>query len=137
MCPTGYSTISAMRSVQPFICEISDKDLRSVTAALAMGSYSCGYALAMTLGAFIQEWRYIMAGFGSLLILLVVGLTTLIHDSPYWLLKKGREAEARKAWDFFNPPSADDNDHLVVEYGKLVKAAQKDIQQRKSIAKEG
>ena len=59
-----------------------------------MGSYSCGYALGMTLGAFIEEWRYIMMGFGGLLVILMVGLW-FIHDSPYWLLKKGREEEDR------------------------------------------
>ena len=61
----GYSTISSWRSVQPFVCEISDKDLRSMTASLVMGSYSCGYALTMILGAYIPQWRFVMLGFGG------------------------------------------------------------------------
>ena len=111
------------------MCEISDKDLRSVTASFIMGSYSCGYALTMIFGALFKQWRFIMIGFGCLLILLLIGLT-FIHDSPYWLLKKGRVPEALQAWNFYNPATPEDADTLAQEYQKLVKAAARDRQEQ-------
>ena len=131
----GYACFSCRLTVQPLVCEFSDKNLRSLTATFGLVGYSVGYAVTMTLGAIFAQWRFISLGFVPLMIILMIGLS-FIHESPYWLLKQDRVQEASVAWAFYNPSTEDDKEELQNEFMELQKSAREAVQKERTVDKE-
>ena len=76
--------------------EISHPDLRGSLGTMISNMAALGTVYTFVLGYFIESWRVI----AWLLILpsILLGVAvSFAPDSPYWLLERGREAEARKS----------------------------------------
>ena len=76
--------------------EIAHPDLRGSLGTMISNMAALGTVYTFVLGYFISSWRVI----AWLLILpsIILGVAVFFApDSPYWLLEKGREEEARKS----------------------------------------
>ena len=76
----GVGNIVACMIIQPFVCEISNPSLRSLTTTFWLLSYSLGFSSMFLFGA-VMPWRLAV---GLPVVVAVVALVgfQFIHDSP-------------------------------------------------------
>lgn len=91
--------VSSRIGIQPFVCEISSSELRSVTASFWMCFYTLGFTAAIVLGVALP-WRWSLGITAVILVLDLLALCT-IHDSPQWLHKAGQYEAAEKSAAFY------------------------------------
>jgi len=90
----GYPLVS-----QVFLCEILDTNRRGLGAAMYSVLHSLGFCMVLFSGAFIP-WR--MAIFiPTLMCLPILALVTILHESPDWLIRRGRIEEYNKSMNFY------------------------------------
>ena len=66
----GYADLTSRSSIQPFISEICNPALRSVTASFYVISYITGQALSiLAANHFVKGWRYVSGAVGVLMII--------------------------------------------------------------------
>ncbi|OXA41671.1 facilitated trehalose transporter Tret1 [Folsomia candida] len=82
-------------SVQVYICEIVEPDLRGVSGSLPSLMVSIGILCTWCLGA-IMDWRSV-ALLLSLCPIFVFIYVIFLPESPVWLISKGRHSEALKS----------------------------------------
>merc|ERR1711892_39207 len=76
--------------------EISHPDLRGSLGAMISNMLALGTVFTFILGYFISSWRLI--AWVLILPSLILGVAVFfVPDSPYWLLERGREEEAKKS----------------------------------------
>ena len=98
----GYADLTSRSSIQPFISEICNPALRSVTASFYVISYITGQALSiLAANHFVKGWRYVSGAVGVLMIICLLALLLWVHETPDWLLEKSRFKEATKALHFY------------------------------------
>jgi hypothetical protein len=73
--------------IQPFVCEISNPNLRSLTTTFWLLSYSLGFSSMFLFGA-LMPWR-LAAGLPVIVAVVALVGFQLIHDSParYFILR--------------------------------------------------
>ena len=96
---TGHCSGSNLVSTPIFVSEISHPDLRGTTSMLTMACYTFGFFASMLSGA-ILPWR-VATGVFMVTPLLSALLLIFVHESPTWLLRKGRKEQARDALYFY------------------------------------
>ena len=77
-----------------FIAEIVDASLRRILGPFHTIGYCLGYLLGYTTSAFLS-WRTCKLILGSFLTLPGAILILLLHETPHWLVKKGKLDDAR------------------------------------------
>ena len=99
---SGYVSLTSRSSIQPFICEISNPNIRGFTTSLYVLCYILGQALSV-LAADNGElgWRYVSGTMGGLMILCFVVLLLWIHETPDWLLERCSFDQATKSLEFY------------------------------------
>ena len=98
----GYADLTSRSSIQPFISEICDPALRSVTTSFYVISYITGQALSiLTANQFVEGWRYVSGAVGALMIICFLVLLLWVHETPDWLLEKSQFKEATKSLHFY------------------------------------
>lgn len=105
----GYPLVS-----QVYISEILNVDRRGLGAAMYSVLHSFGFFLVLFTGAYLP-WRIAVFLPGILAIPTFV-LIMFLHESPEWLLKKGRIDEYKKSVKFFqiDKRQFDDNQDIFV-----------------------
>eukprot|EP00095_Tigriopus_kingsejongensis_P002049 maker-scaffold254_size236139-snap-gene-0.10 protein:Tk02049 transcript:maker-scaffold254_size236139-snap-gene-0.10-mRNA-1 annotation:"solute carrier family facilitated glucose transporter member 8" len=96
---TGISAASCLVSIPIYINEISQPQIKGFTASINMICYTSGFGAMAFMGALLP-WRYALC---VVTIFPIMGLIGLFwsHETPVWLMRKGREAEALAAFNFF------------------------------------
>ena len=99
---SGYVSLTSRASIQPFICEISNPNIRGFTTSLYILCYILGQALTV-LAADEGElgWRYVSGTMGALMILCFLVLLLWIHETPDWLLERCSFDQATKSLEFY------------------------------------
>ncbi|KAF2890690.1 hypothetical protein ILUMI_15483 [Ignelater luminosus] len=94
----GVGDAACFTALPMYVCEISEPKIRGSWGNLIALSMFLGYFLLNIVGAYcdIRTMAYI---FGSI-ILIQFFLMLVIPESPYFLIMKGREEEARSALSF-------------------------------------
>ena len=77
-----------------FIAETVDASLRRILGPFHTIGYCLGYLLGYTTSAFLS-WRTCKLILGSFLTLPGAILILLLHETPHWLVKKGKLDDAR------------------------------------------
>ncbi|TRY67596.1 hypothetical protein TCAL_13686, partial [Tigriopus californicus] len=95
----GVSAASCLVSIPIFVNEISQPEVKGFTSSLNMICYTTGFAFMSILGAMFP-WRWAVG------IVLIIPLTALVglgisHETPVWLLRKGREDAALRSMTFY------------------------------------
>merc|ERR1712198_54246 len=91
--------------------EIAHPDLRGSLGTIMSNMFAFGSIYTYLIGYLVSSWR--MVAWLQLIPTCFLGITVLfIPDSPYWLVEKGREAEARESLVILRGSSYDVNDEF-------------------------
>ena len=86
---SGYVSLTSRSVIQPFICEISNPNIRRFTTSLYVLFYILGKALSLLVARQGDlEWRYATGIMFVLMIVCFMGFLVWIHDAPDWLLER-------------------------------------------------
>ncbi|XP_071541505.1 trehalose transporter 1-like protein [Panulirus ornatus] len=102
---TGGVGLMLTTVVQPLLAEICTADVRGLLSALPEIVVSIGVLLVYTLARFL-DWQSTTLVCGILLFPVTVGVL-FVPESPYWLLKKGKEKMALRALMKLRAPEHD------------------------------
>ncbi len=76
------------------MAELVHPELRGVAAAAYATSHALGYSLILLIGAVAPSWRYAVLVMGCLAVVPTLVVAFFVPESPVWLLRRGRAAEA-------------------------------------------
>jgi len=96
---SGHFAGSNMVSASIFVSETSHASLRGFTGTMLIIEYCCGFCLSMFLGA-LFHWKvvcYLATIFPTIGFVVMLWL----RETPSWLLRQGRETEAKEALTFY------------------------------------
>lgn len=96
---SGVSAASCLVTIPIFVSEISQPEVKGFTSSLNMICYTTGFATMSVLGA-IFSWRLSVGVIAVIPILAIVGIS-ISHETPVWLLRKGREEAAFQSLVFY------------------------------------
>lgn len=117
---SGVAGDVAMVATPMFIAEIADHNLRGRLSGATYLMMLGGLLLVYVVAPFVKIWVSSMVGLGVLLVQL--GTLCFVPQSPYFLLMKGREVDARKSLQWFR--SSDDVEEELADIAAAVKRQQ-------------
>ena len=95
-------SLTSRSVIQPFICEISNPNIRGFTTSLYVLFYILGQALSLLVASQGDlGWRYASGIMCVLMIICFMGLLVWIHEAPDWLLERCMFDKATKSLEFY------------------------------------
>ena len=105
-----------LATAKVYTAEIAHPDLRGSLGALISNFFALGNLFTFILGYFISSWRLI--AWILLLPSIIQGVAVFfVPDSPFWLLEKGRDADARESLSKLRGPDY----NIEPEFVEMVK----------------
>lgn len=95
LCLSGVSGGLMEAPVLTYVAEVTQPQFRGMLAATGTTCVITGIFVQFILGTFLK-WRLVALVSCSLPILTIIALF-FVPESPYWLLTKGRDNEAKKS----------------------------------------
>ncbi|XP_076256617.1 facilitated trehalose transporter Tret1-2 homolog isoform X1 [Rhynchophorus ferrugineus] len=121
-----------------YITEIASSNLRMSLMAIAPTYVSLGMVLTYFLGWYLH-WR-ILAWICNIFIVVPCLVCMVIHESPSWLILKGRYDQAKKSLQWihkYQKPPGEQETYAELQYKLLQEEQEKKKEQKSEITKKG